>query len=113
MLSHARFLRVSSDAINLDFDIGLIASGGIPPVDGGAALTAFTDAITADHLSDLTTVRADLVAALGPVGAERAVSIASTFQMMNRALDGVGAPIGADLYPIAKQLGFEPADITR
>jgi hypothetical protein len=113
MLSHARFLRVSSDANDLEFDIGLIASGAIPPIDGGAALAAFTDAITVDHLSDLTTVRADLVSALGAVGAERVVSIASTFQMMNRALDGVGAPVGADLHPIAKQLGFEPTDITR
>lgn len=113
MLSHARFLRVSSDAHDLDLDIGLIASGAEPPIGGGAALAAFTNAITADHLGDLTAVRSNLVASLGPAGAERAVSIASTFQMMNRALDGVGAPVGSDLYPIAAELGFAPEDITR
>lgn len=113
MLSHTRFLRVSSIANNLDLDLRTIATGEAPPLPGGPQLAAFTEALTTDHLGDLGSVRTDLVDALGPVGAERVVSIASTFQMMNRALDGVGAPVGTDLHAIAALLGFAPEDITR
>lgn len=113
MLSHTRFLRVSSDANDLGLDLSLIATGTVPPLPGGPQLLAFTDALTTDHLGDLEPARTDLVTALGETGAERVVSIAATFQMMNRALDGVGAPVGTDLHPIAALLGFAPEDITR
>ena len=80
---------------------------------GGATLSAFTEALTANHLGDLAAVRDGLVDDLGPAAAERAVGIAATFQMMNRALDGVGAPVSPDLHPLANELGFSPEDITR
>ncbi len=54
-----------------------------------------------------------LVAAAGEAFAERAIGVAATFQMMNRLLDGVGAPVHARLHPLAKELGFEPVDIPR
>ncbi|MEM7324730.1 MAG: hypothetical protein AAF531_16700 [Actinomycetota bacterium] len=53
------------------------------------------------------------MAAAGEAVAERAVSVCATFQMMNRLLDGVGAPVNARLHPLAAELGFEPGDLPR
>ncbi len=113
MLSHTSFLSASSNESGIELDVSIVATGDAPLVAGGPALAAFTDALTTNHLGDLTSVRADLVDALGPVGAERAIGVAATFQMMNRALDGVGAPVSRDLHPLAVELGFAPEEITR
>jgi hypothetical protein len=113
MLSHTSFLRASSNELQIDLDVTVVANGQAPPVAGGPELAAFTQLLTTDHRGDLTSVRNDLVGALGVVGAERAVGVAATFQMMNRALDGVGAPVAAELHPLAVELGFAPDDITR
>jgi len=45
--------------------------------------------------------------------AERAIGVIATFQMMNRALDGVGAPVHPHLHPFAIELGFNPNDLPR
>ncbi len=60
-----------------------------------------------------TDERDALVAALGAAATERAIGVAATFQMMNRLLDGVGAPVDKALHPLAVELGYEVADITR
>lgn len=62
---------------------------------------------------DLSPERDAVVAALGPESAERAVGVIATFQMMNRLLDGVGAPVGSQHYSLAMELGFQPEDISR
>ncbi len=56
-----------------------------------------------------------LVGALGAIAAERAAGVAATFQMMNRLLDAVGAPVSNKRHfaPIAAALGFELATIGR
>ena len=54
-----------------------------------------------------------MVDALGAAAAERAVGVCATFQMMNRLLDGVGAPVDKALHPLAVELGYTESDITR
>ena len=104
---------MSSDATDLDLDITVVASGEPPAVPFGAELAALADAMGTDWVDTPTAAVDALVAAAGPAVAERAVGVAATFQMMNRLLDGVGAPVNKQLHPIAIELGFEPADIPR
>lgn len=92
-----------------------MSDGRPPAIEGGAELLAFTDALGIDPRNDPTTERAALVDRLGPIAAERAAGIAATFQMMNRLLDGVGAPVNnrPHFAPIAEALGFALSDILR
>lgn len=113
MLAHASFLRASTEANDIDFPIDIIASGALPPLSGGTAMAAFTDALTTNHLADLSEVRQTLVTAFPGPAAERVVAVAATFQMMNRALDGVGAPVSRALHGLAAELGFAADQITR
>ncbi|MEM8922114.1 MAG: hypothetical protein AAGD35_01335 [Actinomycetota bacterium] len=41
---------------------------------------------------EIENARGALVDAVGPAGAVRAFSVAANFEMMNRIMDGVGAP---------------------
>lgn len=76
---------------------------------------AFADALDQRSTTDLTDARDKLVAAVGQAGAERAAGVVATFQMMNRLLDGVGAPVNNRKHfePIAEALGFRLSDIPR
>lgn len=113
MLAHTNFLRVSSESQNISLEITPIATGAVPSITAGAELAALADAMTTKTDSQPVAERAALVAVIGDAGAERAVSVVATFQMMNRLLDGVGAPIRSALGKIALELGFEPEDIPR
>lgn len=113
MLAHTAFLRASSEATDLDLDIAVVATGAEPAVSFGAELMALADELTTNWTEPPTTQREALVAVAGPAAADRAVGVVANFQMMNRLLDGVGAPVHERLHPLAKQLGFEPADIPR
>ena len=79
----------------------------------GHELAALTQAMGTRWNESPAVERDALVAAAGPEFAERAVGVAATFQMMNRLLDGVGAPVNERLHPLARELGFEPLDIPR
>ena len=91
----------------------MVASGEPPAVPFGAELASLTQAMGTNWIDPPTSERDALVAAAGPEFAERAIGVAATFQMMNRLLDGVGAPVNKGLHPLAKELGFEPLDIPR
>ena len=99
----------------MDIDLRAIAEGTPPNIEAGAELLAFTDALGIDPNTDPGPERAQLVDRLGPVAAERAAGVAATFQMMNRLLDGVGAPVNnrPHFAPIADAMGFVLADIAR
>ena len=87
-------------------------SGGFPPdIRAGAALLALTDALTIGFPGEPVVERDSVVAELGPAGAERAVGIIATFQMMNRLLDGVGAPVHPSLADLGLELGFRREDL--
>lgn len=113
MLAHTSFLRASSEALNINLDITAVATGAPPPLPGGAELAALVEAITTRTAYDPQAERDALGAAIGERATERAIGVCGTFQMMNRLLDGVGAPVAKSLHPLAKELGFEPADIPR
>lgn len=99
----------------MDIDLRSVSDGVAPDIDGGAELLAFTDALGVDPTYDPKLERDQLVGRLGPVAAERAAGVAATFQMMNRLLDGVGAPVNnrPHFAPIAEAMGFRLADIAR
>lgn len=113
MLAHTAFLRASSEATDLDLDMAVVATGDAPAVPFGAELAALTEALTTNWMDPPTEQRDALVAVAGVEAADRAVGVIANFQMMNRLLDGVGAPVHERLHPLARQLGFEPADIPR
>lgn len=72
-----------------------------------------TTAVHTAWTIDPAATRSALVVAGGEAVAERTIGVAATFQMMNRLLDGVGAPVRRQLHAIAAELGFEPEDIPR
>jgi hypothetical protein len=113
MLAHTAFLRASSEATNLNLDVTVVANGLPPDVPFGVELAALAQAMSTRWTESPTVERNALVAAAGEAAAERAIGVAATFQMMNRLLDGVGAPVRKSLHPLAAELGFEPADIPR
>lgn len=91
----------------------MISSGAVPDLPYGAELRDLTDAMTTRPDREPVVERAALVAAANEAVAERAVAVCATFQMMNRLLDGVGAPVHPGLHPLAQELGFDPADLPR
>ncbi len=92
-----------------------MSEGTVPNIDGGAELLAFTDAMGLDPTVDPSHARTILLDRMGPVATERAAGIAATFQMMNRLLDGVGAPVNnrSHFEPVATAMGFTLSDIQR
>jgi hypothetical protein len=92
-----------------------VCEGTVPDIEGGLELLAFSDALGLDPTIDPTTAREALVAEIGPAAAERAAGVAATFQMMNRLLDGVGAPVNnrPHFAPVAEAMGFHLADIPK
>lgn len=113
MLAHTAFLRASNEASGIDLDIGVVATGEAPDLPFGAELAALARAMGTNVTEPPTAARDALVTAAGEAVAERAIGVAATFQMMNRLLDGVGAPVHERLHPLARELGFEPIDIPR
>ena len=106
-------LRVSSEALDLGIDITTVATGAAPAVPYGAELSALTTALTINTSAEPVAERSALIEAAGPEPAERAIGVCATFQMMNRLLDGVGAPVRSSLHGLAADLGFDPADLPR
>jgi len=94
-------------------DITSIATGEPPNIPGGAELAALTDVLGAPLPRDPSVERAALIDVLGEAATERVIGVAATFQMMNRLLDGVGAPVSSELRSIAGELGFDPGSIPR
>lgn len=85
----------------------------MPDLAYGGELLALTDAMTTRTSAEPTAERAALVAVAGEAVAERAIGVCATFQMMNRLLDGVGAPVRTSLHPIAVELGLDPEHLPR
>jgi hypothetical protein len=101
--------------VALEIDLRSVADGTTPNIEAGAELLAFADGLGLDPSVDLTPERDALIARLGRAATERAAGVAATFQMMNRLLDVVGAPVNnrPHLEPIAEALGYHLADIPR
>lgn len=99
--------------MNLDLDLTPVSSGAEPDLEFGLELRDLADAMTTRTDQEPIVERTALVSVAGEEAAERAVGVCATFQMMNRLLDGVGAPVNRGLHPLAAELGFDPADLPR
>ena len=104
-------LRVSSDASDLGIDMSTLLAAPPSQLPASAELAALARALTVHPAVDPVAERDAVIAVLGRDGAERAVSVCATFQLMNRLLDGVGAPVPRTLDGLALELGFELADV--
>ncbi len=113
MLGHANLLRVSSKKNNTNLDIAVVSTDVAPPLKHGPELVALIDAMTNNTSEPPTAERNALLAAAGPEATDRAIGVCATFQMMNRLLDGVGAPVAELLHPVAATLGYDPATLPR
>ena len=113
MLAHTDMLRVSCQQTSTDLDLGVVASGGAPPIVAGAELAALVEAMTTRTGRPVDEERAALVVAAGARGAERAIAVCATFNLMNRLLDGVGAPTPENARPMAVHLGFRIEELPR
>lgn len=72
---------------------------------------ALVDALTTEVRAEPVAERNAVVAELGGAATERAVGVIATFQMMNRLLDGVGAPVHPSLLELGLELGFRRDDL--
>lgn len=88
-------------------DVTAVSKGRPPPIPAGAALLGLVDALTTGFPAEPIAERQAVVAELGHAAAERAIGVIATFQMMNRLLDGVGAPVHPSLLELGLELGFE------
>jgi hypothetical protein len=113
MLAHTDMLRVSCDVTHHAINLGVVASGDAPSIPAGAEIAALTNALTGNTCDEPVAARGALVEAMGERAAERAIAVCSTFNLMNRLLDGVGAPTPANARPMATVLGFSVDDLPR
>jgi len=93
--------------------VNSVVSGAPHDIRGGTQLASLADAMTTRTDAQPRTEREALVALLGEAATERAISICATYQMMNRLLDAVGAPVHPHFLPIAEELGFHSDDLER
>ena len=93
-------LRESCESAGIELDIRVVADSD---TECGIAhyrpLLAFADALLARDLSRLDSARNQLRAVMDDDGVARAAAVTGNFQMMNRALDTLGAQLGKSLSP--------------
>lgn len=102
------FLREGAKAHNQPINLHSITDAGIDPLlSAGRELLAMADAATLWDQDEAPIARAALVASVGEAGAVRAVGVAGTYAMMNRALDAIGNPIAKRMEAMADELGVD------
>lgn len=81
-------------------------------VDNYRELIDFTDALVKGDMTSLDNAREVLRAVVGDAGVIRAAAIVGTFQLMNQALDTIGATLGEVMPPqirgMAEEFGIDP-----
>ncbi len=86
-------LRESSATKAMPLDLGAIRDSTRDPLTPfGPELLAFTDALVMRDPDELAIAREALAMQLGDAAVVPAANVVATFEMMNRLLDGVGAP---------------------
>jgi len=106
-------LRASCESSNTDIDMRVVVDPDKPcGVPHYRELIAFTDALLARDTKSLEETRARLRSAAGGAAVRRAAAVVGNFQMMNRALDTLGATFGDKLpsrvRELAEQFGIQP-----
>ncbi|MEM7342055.1 MAG: hypothetical protein AAF467_25670 [Actinomycetota bacterium] len=84
-------LGLSGDGADIDLDTVAGGSDGDGGVANGALLTRFAEAVHAGD--DLTSIRSEVIDAVGEAGYVDAAAICANFNMMVRIADGTGTPL--------------------
>lgn len=96
-------LRASCENNNIEIDLAYVVNGTAKcEVEHADLLIAFADAILTtapDSESGLQEIRNQVVKSLGEARMFRAAGVVANFQMMNRALDVLGAQFGREVSP--------------
>jgi len=112
-MAHTGMLRASCEANAIEIDPALVVDPSRPcNVEHCRELIEFADALLAQDPARLGAAREDLRTKAGDDGAMRAAAVVGNFQMMNRALDTIGATF-ADKLPsrvkaLIEALGVAP-----
>lgn len=107
-------LRASSEHHGATFDIAVITRGcGACGVDGSDEILALTDAVVLRDHAEYPDARVRAELRFGRNGADRIAMVAATFQMMNRLLDAIGAPVSPHRFALAQEMGLTVPDHLR
>ncbi|MCP5026344.1 MAG: hypothetical protein GY929_08680 [Actinomycetia bacterium] len=100
-------LRASAKQTNRPVDLRSVVDAGIDPgLDWGRALLEFTDALVLGDDDELPIARQRLLDVAGEPATVRAAGCAGNFQMMNRVLDAVVAPVNPVFASVGDELGI-------
>ncbi|MCP3854442.1 MAG: hypothetical protein GY745_09660 [Actinomycetia bacterium] len=107
-------LRASAKKTNRPINLLSIVDAGVDPqLEWGRPLLEFTDALVLRDTDELPVARQRLLDVAGEPATVRAAGCAGNFQLMNRALDAVLAPVNPVFAPIGQELGITvPAHLT-
>jgi hypothetical protein len=101
-------LRASCESNDIDIDMRVVVDPEKPcNVPHYAELIAFADALLAQDERSLAERREALRDLVGDAGVCRAAAVVGTFQLMNRALDTLGATFGDRLPSRVKQMAAD------
>ena len=104
-------LRASCKANEIEFQLASVIDSNL---GNGVAhyqeLVNFADALLKGEVKPLALARENLRSVVGDDGVVRAAAVVGNFQMMNRALDTLGAQLGKEVTPelieMAGELGL-------
>ena len=100
-------LRASFEHHDGTFDATVIVVGvGPSAVEGTDEILALTDAVVMRDNAEYPDARVRAEIRFGRDGADRIAMVAANFQMMNRLLDAIGAPVSARLSDLAEEMGL-------
>lgn len=107
-------LRASAKQTNRPVDLRSVVDAGVDPlVEWGRPLLEFTDALVLGDTDELPIARRHLIDVAGEAATVRAAGCVGNFQLMNRALDAVLAPVNPVFAPVGAHLGITvPAHLT-
>ena len=107
-------LRASVEHHDGSLDPAAITAGcGSCGVEGSDEILALVDAVVMRDNAEYPDARVRAELRLGRNAADRVAMVAANFQMMNRLLDAIGAPVSPRLFPLAEEMGLTVPDHLR
>ena len=107
-------LRASVEHHDGSLDPAVIIAGcGDCGVDGADEILALTDATVMRDNAEYPDARVRAELRFGRDGADRIAMVAANFEMMNRLMDAIGAPVSARHTPLADEMGLTVPDHLR
>lgn len=104
-------LRASLRQTDRELDARIIIDGcGACGVPAGDDIRALVDACVLRDFDEYPDARVRAELRLGRDTTDRLAMVAANFEMMNRLLDGIGAPVGAAHVGLAAEMGLTIPD---